>query len=46
MATGGGAPSYDIDHEVFALLDRFKGAKNLVINMIWAWTLPDWLGGW
>jgi hypothetical protein len=42
MAVGGGAPGYDVDHEVFVRLNRFKVNQNLVINMVWAWTL--WTG--
>jgi hypothetical protein len=34
MAAGGGAAVYDVDHEVFVHLDRFKTRQNLVINMI------------
>jgi hypothetical protein len=30
---------YDVDHEVFARLNRFKVNQNVVINMVWAWTL-------
>jgi hypothetical protein len=44
IAAGGGAPAYDVDHEVFAVLDRFKVDQNLVINMIGAWTVPGWVG--
>jgi hypothetical protein len=36
MAVGGGAPADDVDHEVFARLNRFNVSENLVINMIWA----------
>jgi len=43
MAAGGGAPAYDVDHEVFVLLDRFKYDQNLVINMILG---RGWPGGW
>jgi hypothetical protein len=39
MAIGGGAPADDVDHEVFVRLNRFKVSENLVIDMIWAWTL-------
>jgi hypothetical protein len=35
----GGAPAADVDHGVFARLNRFKVNENLVINMIWAWRL-------
>jgi hypothetical protein len=36
MAAGGGAPDYDVDHEIFAFLNRFNVNQNLVINMVWA----------
>jgi len=39
MAADGGAPAHEVDHEVFVALDRFKADENLVINMIWAWTV-------
>jgi len=45
MAAGGWPLAYDVDHEVFVVLDRFKACQNLVINMIRAWTVPGWLGG-
>jgi hypothetical protein len=34
MVAGGGAPVYDVDHEVFARLNRFEVSQNLVINMV------------
>jgi len=40
------APAYDVDHEVFALLDRFNWGQNLVINMIGREVVPGWPGGW
>jgi hypothetical protein len=39
MAAGRGAPASDVDHEVFVRLNRSKVNENVVINMIWAWTL-------
>ena len=46
MAADGGAPAYDVDHEVFVVLDRFKADQNLVINMIGAWTVHHgWVVG-
>jgi len=42
MAAEACAPTYDVDHEVFVLLDRFNCCQNLVINMIEAWTAPSW----
>jgi hypothetical protein len=30
---GGGAPADEVDHEVFARLNRFKVSENLVINL-------------
>jgi hypothetical protein len=44
MAADGGAPAYEVDHEVFVVLDRFKADENLVINMAGVWTVrPDWV---
>jgi hypothetical protein len=45
MVAGGGAPAYDVDHEVIVVLNRFKVDQNLVINMIGPVDSADWLGG-
>jgi len=46
MATDGGGPACEVDHEVFVDLDRFKVNENLVINMLGAWTVrPGWVVG-
>jgi len=46
MAAGGGAPAYEVDHEVFVVLDRFKVDENLVIDMVGRGRcgLAGWLG--
>jgi hypothetical protein len=34
MAAGGGAPASNVDHEIFARLNRFEVNENLVINVL------------
>ena len=38
-------PAYDVDHEVYVVLNRFNVCQNLVINMIWARAGRTGLGG-
>jgi hypothetical protein len=35
----------EVDHEVLCQIESIQGDKNLVINMIGAWTVSGWLGG-
>jgi len=45
VTVGSGASAFDVDHEVVALLDRFEGGHNLVINTTEAsaagWPITD-----